>query len=103
MLLTDYPKLCSSILVCLNNLETLSSEEPLTVYKPTRNIKVARSSNQRQTGMSLTGVAVLCLLVVGVWGQCCPPDVYEVTQDVYAEVRKNGTAEITRVRLLFDI
>lgn len=46
--------------------------------------------------MSLTGVAVLCLLVVGVWGQCCPPDVYEVTQDVYAEVRKNGTAEITR-------
>uniref|UniRef100_A0A8W8JVC2 Mammalian ependymin-related protein 1 n=1 Tax=Magallana gigas TaxID=29159 RepID=A0A8W8JVC2_MAGGI len=46
--------------------------------------------------MSLTGVAVLCLLVVGVWGQCCPPDVYEITEDVYAEVRRNGTAEITR-------
>lgn len=52
--------------------------------------------------MSLTGVAILCLLVVGVWGQCCPPDVYEITEDVYAEVRKNGTAEITRVRFLID-
>ncbi|XP_052712951.1 mammalian ependymin-related protein 1-like [Crassostrea angulata] len=41
--------------------------------------------------MSMTGVAVLCLLVVGVWGQCCPPDVYEITMDVVY-----GRAEITR-------
>ncbi|XP_022343311.2 mammalian ependymin-related protein 1-like [Crassostrea virginica] len=46
--------------------------------------------------MVFTGVFLFSLCVVGAWGQCCPPELFEVTEDVYAEVRKNGQTEITR-------
>ncbi|XP_061198358.1 uncharacterized protein LOC133206405 [Saccostrea echinata] len=55
--------------------------------------------------MELRGWFLICVFVAGVWGHCCPPKQYEVTEDVYAAVKKNGAVTITRgmQRVAYDV